>query len=753
MSKIAKVFIIIFVIGMVLMLSVFTYVAIVISQAGETTSLNIAKLNSLNSQVKIYDQSGVEIVSTSATGNETIELEELPSYVPQAFISIEDKKFYSHHGLNYGRIIKAGIKNLFSGYAKEGASTITQQLIKNTHLTNEKTLTRKIQEAYLATQLEKKYSKDDILETYLNVIYFGNGAYGIESASQNYFGHSAKDLTLDESAILAGLIRSPRTYSPILNPETCINRRNLVLKNMLDDQIIDEDTYNNSITKPLKLELSQNENNLNKIILDEAIKILDLSERDVSTMGFRIYTYIDTDIQNEIAQNIAQFDNLEHGLIVIDNSENNVLAYIGQCDIRRQTGSTIKPLLCYAPAFEMGTLSPITPICDEKINFDGYSPHNASGKYLGWVSTRTAIAKSLNIPAVKTLEYNGLDKSIAIARKFGLTFNENDRHLAIALGATNEGESLINIANAYTVFARNGTYSSPNFIRKITTEAGTTVYENNPQFNKIIGTDTAFLINDVLKDTIKIGTAKRLSDLNFPLSAKTGTVGTDFDSTNTDAWCISYNPQFTVGAWYGNTSGDSTKNMESHMNGGTTASNANKVAWNVLTKHFNINKDFVVPENVKKYKIDTLSLEKQKVELATENTPDVYVVEDWFATRYAPKVTSTNFTEQPKTTLNMEVSDTILLSWQGQEYLEYSLYKKEGITANLIEKITGKDEKLTYSLPLPSQNTEYYLVTRYKNDLDSEGITSNTQKYYINDTSTNSNTKSATQKIIKGWFF
>ena len=393
MSKIAKVFIIIFVIGMVLVLSVFTYVAIVISQAGETTSLNIAKLNSLNSQVKIYDQGGVEIVSTSATGNETIELEELPSYVPQAFISIEDKKFYSHHGLNYGRIIKAGIKNLFSGYAKEGASTITQQLIKNTHLTNEKTLTRKIQEAYLATQLEKKYSKDDILETYLNVIYFGNGAYGIESASQNYFGHSAKDLTLDESAILAGLLRSPRTYSPILNPETCINRRNLVLKNMLDDQIIDEDTYNNSITKPLKLELSQNENNLNKIILDEAIKILDLSERDVSTMGFRIYTYIDTDIQNEIAQNIAQFDNLEHGLIVIDNSENNVLAYIGQCDIYRQTGSTIKPLLCYAPAFEMGTLSPITPICDEKINFDGYSPHNASGKYLGWVSTRTAIAK------------------------------------------------------------------------------------------------------------------------------------------------------------------------------------------------------------------------------------------------------------------------------------------------------------------------------------------------------------------------
>ena len=751
MSKIAKIFLILFCIGVVLILSIFTYVAIVISQAGDIVSLDIAKLNSLNSQVKIYDQNDTEILSTSANGNQTIELADLPPFVSQAFISIEDKQFYTHHGLNFGRIIKAGIKNLMSGYAKEGASTITQQLIKNTHLSNEKTLARKIQEAYLATKLEKKYSKDDILETYLNVIYFGNGAYGIESAAQSYFGHSAKELTLDESAILAGLIRSPRTYSPILNPENCINRRNLVLKNMLGDKIIDNSTYEEVIKKPLTLNVTQNSNNLNKIVLDEAIEILGLSERDVSTMGFRIYTYINTALQHEISQNVEKFDNLENGLLVINNSNNGVLAYIGRCDIRRQTGSTIKPILSYAPAFETGKLSPITPICDEKTNFNGYTPHNANKKYLGWVSTRTAIAKSLNIPAIKTLEYNGLDKSIALAKKFGLSFTKDDYHLAIALGATSEGESLINIANAYTVFARNGTYGNLNFIRKITTDAGTIIYENKPQFNQIIGSDTAFLINDVLKDTIKLGTAKRLCDLDFPLAAKTGTVGTDYDNTNTDAWCISYTPQFTVGAWYGNTLSYSEKNMPSSMNGGTTAANANKTAWKTIKKYFNLNKDFLPPATVKKYQIDALSLNEQRVELATESTPEKYTVEDWFATRYAPKNTSTNFTKLPNVMLNMEVNDTILLTWDGLEYLEYSLYQK-GKSEKLIATIEGKNERLTYNLPIPTENTEYYLVIRYKNGLNNETKYSNNQKYYSKAT-TQAETKGTTQKIIKGWFF
>lgn len=752
MSKIAKVFLILFCIVAVIFLAVFTYIVIIISQAGQTTTLDVAKLNSYNSQVKIYDYNNNELVTTSATGNKTISLEELPDYVPQAFISIEDKLFYKHNGLNVGRIFKAGLKNLVSGYAKEGASTITQQLIKNTHLSNEKTLSRKIQEAYLAIQLEKKYDKNDILETYLNVIYFGNGAYGIESAAQNYFGHSAKELTLDESAILAGVIKSPRTYSPILNPDNCLKRRNLVLKNMLEDEVINQTAYEEAVSKGLSLTPNVSANdNFNKVILEQAMSILNLSEKDISTMGFKIYTYINKEIQNEISQKMQTFDNIDNGLMIVDNKTNGVVAYLGNCDINRQVGSTIKPILCYAPAFETGTLSPISPIKDEPINISGYSPKNANNKYLGWVSTRTALAKSLNIPAIKTLEYNDIDKSIKVAKKFGLHFDKEDRHLAIALGATKSGESLTTMTNAYSTFARNGSYSNLNFIRKIELNGNNVVYKNNNNFNQIIGTDTAFLINDILKNTITDGTAKRLSTLNIPLAAKTGTVGTDLDSTNTDAWCISYNPKYTVGVWYGNTTGNTENNLLSNQNGGTIATDSNKIAWSILKKHYNVLQDFDIPDNVSQIAIDTLSLNSQKIELASPDTPEKYIIKEWFSNRFIPKNTSNNFDKITQPVLNMQVKDKLIFQWEGLEYLNYELHKITQNKDTLIETFEGKNDTFNYTLPLPEKNTEFYLTVKYKNAEIDKSIKSNTEKYYI--TANLDNKESATRKIRKGWFF
>ena len=752
MSKIAKFFLILFCIMAFVFLAIFTYVAIIISQAGGTVNLDIAKLNSYNSQVKIYDCNNNELVTTSTNGNKTISLSELPDYVPQAFISIEDKQFYKHNGLNIGRIFKAGLKNLISGYAKEGASTITQQLIKNTHLSNEKTLSRKIQEAYLAIQLEKKYDKDDILETYLNVIYFGNGAYGIESAAQNYFGHSAKELTLDESAILAGLIKSPKTYSPILNPDNCIKRRNLVLKNMLDDEIINKADYESAVSKTLSLtpNISANDN-FNKIALEQAMDILNLSEKDISTMGFKIYTFINKEIQNEITQKIQTFDNVDNGLMVVDNKTNGVVAYIGNCDINRQVGSTIKPILCYTPAFETGALSPITPIKDETININGYSPKNANNKYLGWVSTRTALAKSLNIPAIKTLEYNNIDKSIKVAKKFGLHFDKEDRHLAIALGATKSGESLATMTNAYSVFARNGSFGNLNFIRKIELNGNNVVYKNDSKFNQIIGKDTAFLVNNILKDCITDGTAKRLSPLNIPFAAKTGTVGTETDSTNTDAWCISYNPKYTVGVWYGNTTGNAENNLLSNQNGGTIATDANKAAWNVLKKHYNVSQDFDIPDTVSQYSVDALSLNNQKIELASPDTPEKYIIKEWFSNRFAPKKISCNFDKITQPVLNMTVQDNLIFQWEGLEYLNYELHKITQNKDTLIKTFEGKNDTLTYSLPLPKENTEFYLTVKYKNNKIDKSVNSNTEKYYI--VTNSKKEENVTNKIRKGWFF
>lgn len=749
MSKIVKIFLILGSIFFVIMLVIALFITIVIVQTGDTVSLNIAKLNSYNSQIKIYDNNNEELVTTSVSGTKTINLEELPEYVPQAFISIEDKQFYSHKGINIGRIVKAGINNVLSGYAKEGASTITQQLIKNTHLNSEKTLTRKIQEAYLATQLEQKYEKDEILETYLNVIYFGNGSYGIESASQNYFGHSAKDLTLQESAILAGLIKSPKTYSPILNPENSKARRNLVLKNMLEDKVISQDEYNHAITQPLGVgDNSSTQDTFNKLILEEAMQILNLSEQDVSTMGFKIYTYINKNLQNEIEQKIKSFDNIKNAVIIIDNSNNSVITYIGNAEQKRQVGSTIKPILCYAPAFEMGKLSPITPILDEAIDYNGYSPKNANGKYLGWISARTALSKSLNVPAVKVLEYNGIEKSINIAQKFGLHFDSEDKHLAIALGATKYGENLQTMANAYSVFAKNGSYGKLNFIKKIETGAGTTIYEAKPTSHSIIGEDTSFLINDILKDTITTGTAKRLSGLNIPLCAKTGTVGITSNNTNTDAWCISYNPQFTIGAWYGNTTNSPQNNLSSTQNGGSIASDCCKTSWECLKKFSSITKEFTVPDNVEKCKIDAISLNNQKIELASETTPDMYVVSDWFSKRYAPTNYSKTFESITTPILEMITSDEkIIFAWEGVEYQNYDLYQKSNNKTTKIANLEGKNDTFKYSLTKPTQNTEFYLVSKYKNN---ENITktSNIEKYYISEKVEQSPTK----KIFKSWF-
>lgn len=230
MQKVTKIFFLVFLIFFCIIIATGIYIIVTISKIDNLEALNLDGMNLLNTQIQIYDNEENQILTASATGQQTTNLAELPNYVGDAFVSIEDKTFYSHNGLNYVRIAKAGVKNMLSGYAKEGASTITQQLIKNIYLTNEKTLSRKVQEAYLAIKLEQKYPKEKILETYLNVIYFGNGAFGIENAARSFFDKPARELTLAESATLAGIIKSPKTYSPTQNKEKCLERRNLVLK-------------------------------------------------------------------------------------------------------------------------------------------------------------------------------------------------------------------------------------------------------------------------------------------------------------------------------------------------------------------------------------------------------------------------------------------------------------------------------------------------------------------------------------------
>lgn len=747
MRKVAKVLLIGLFLCLIVIFALFLYVVITISKIDNSQMLNLDKLNNINAQIKIYDDNNENLVTTSSSGVKTISLNDLPEYVPKAFISIEDKKFYNHNGLNYGRIIKAGVKNIFSGSTKEGASTITQQLIKNTHLTSEKTMTRKIQEAYLALKLEKQYTKSQILETYLNVIYFGNSAYGLESASQTYFDKSAKDLTIAESATLAGLIKSPRTYSPLHNPEKCKSRRDLVLKNMLDDKIITQTEYNEAISTPLiALDLDDINHILNKQILQEATKILDISETDISTSGYKIYTYINKTIQDELAT--IYNNNIDNAIIVIDNKTNGVLGYLGNGEQKRQTGSTIKPFLSYAPAFEKGLLSPATPINDEKTNFAGYSPKNANNKYLGWTDVRTSLVKSLNVPAVKCLEYSGIQNSINIAKKFGFEFSNNDNHLAIALGATAQGFSIQEVANAYSALSRNGQYEKLKFIKEIKDNKGKTVYKAKNDFHQAVSTETAYLLNDILKETKSIGTAKKLSVLNLEnLCAKTGTVGTK-NNQNSDAWCVSYTPEYTALSWFGNTSANPDNNLAQNQNGGTISASQSVKVWDILKKHYNINKDFKKPANIVEVSLDSLSLENQKLELASDKTPQRFIVKDIFNKKYIPKTESKNFSILTAPILSLQSTQNQLkFSFEGLSYLSYELIQIQENQETKIALITGEDETMYYEIQKPTKDTEYYLKIKYSNPTFLDEAKSNIVKIKVEN-----ETNQTTFEKIKGWF-
>jgi len=333
MKKRTKIFfIILLIISIIFMTFVSIFFSYIIRQS-KNLKLDEKKIISAISQVRFYDNNN-ENINGELINNQDIKLTELNPYTIDAFLSIEDKEFYNHKGLNYKRIIGAMLTNLKERDFVQGASTISQQLIKNTHLTNEKTIKRKIDEMILTKKLENEFTKDEILETYLNVIYFGNGCYGIESASKNYFNISAKDLTVSQSAILAGLIKSPARYSPIYNPENCIQRRDLVLSEMYNDDKISREDFENAKKEELVIISNQN-NSFVKHYYDyailEACDILNLLESEILSGNYKIYTYLDLEKQKNLYEVINNSDyyelnkygNVADGMGIIINNKNN----------------------------------------------------------------------------------------------------------------------------------------------------------------------------------------------------------------------------------------------------------------------------------------------------------------------------------------------------------------------------------------------------------------------------------------------
>lgn len=605
---------------------------------------------------QIFDANGNAVANASTLiAQEITPLEDIPKHTQFAFIDTEDRRFFTHGGFDLKRIAKALAINLKTLSFKEGASTISQQLIKNTHLSQQKTVKRKLQEFKLTYQLERNYSKEEILEKYLNTIYFGHSCFGITSAARFYFDKEPNELTVSESAILAGLVKSPNNYSPFKHPDRCKNRRDTVLNGMYAMKHLSQEEVDSAKIEPLPTEPASQSNN--KCYFSA---VFDELERLAEVHGFSvggeicIHTYLNPSLQEFLEKQTKNLD-CDCVFSVLDNGERGFAAYYKTAKINvRSPASIIKPLAVYAPAMQENLLSPATLLLDEKISFSGYEPKNFDGKYHGYVSVREAISKSLNIPAVKTLNALSVDKAASYLEKMHLSITEEDKSLALALGGMKNGFSLNEIVGAYSTFASNGNYAEPSFIKSISID-DRLVYSRENTEEKVFSEATSYLITDILRTTAKNGTAKKLRTLDFDIAAKTGTNG--IDGKILDAYALSYTPKNVVGVWLGNAS-----NAPIEYTGGGKPCDLLYEINRFLSNQLNANgtplPTFQQPDTVKAVWLDKVEYENtKKLSLADEKSPAEYRFQEIFATNNIPSQTATHFSHPSIPTPSIEAID------------------------------------------------------------------------------------------------
>lgn len=663
-------------------------------------ALNEELLSSHSLQVSIFDHDNRPVKQENTFNSAVCPVSLLPEHVKNAFIAIEDTNFYNHHGLNYKRMCKAALKNITSHSLKEGASTISQQLIKNTHLSSEKTFERKIKEIVLTKKLEKSHSKDEILDCYLNVIYYGNNCYGIENAANYYFSKSASKLNLEEGALLAGMIKSPNRYSPILQPENALKRRNLVLRQMQNAGFITEEAASNAQKNEIELQLNtENENPLNsysEAALDEAKAILNVPAKDMAINGYKIHTYLDSADQQKLTDALAKedFNCADHAAIVIDSASHAVTAFEGKSAYKilaakRQPGSTIKPILVYAPALDEDIIYPCSQILDEPLSLGEYKPKNVDGKFRGYISATDALAKSINIPAIKVLSYVGVDAAKAYASDMGIEFDEQDSSLALALGGMRYGVDIKQLAGAYSTFALNGKFAEPKFVEYITDANGKILYRHSPDEKQVLREDSAYLMTEMLQEAAENGTAKALSALDKPIAAKTGTVGKG--KNNTDAWCVAYSPEKVCAVWVGN-----LDNSPISVAGGNQPTRCVK---NYFEKLENFGA-FVKPSSIVEREIDTIALENEhKIELAAPDTPERFKSMQTFSIFNLPKEISKNFIEVEEQKFDIKNNgEKIEIIFTPKRNYFYKICDGK----NIIKEINGQNEKMDICLDFSS---------------------------------------------------
>lgn len=678
-----------------------------------TSSFNLdeEKLIDLDRKIIYLDRFKNQVLEQS-NGREIANIEEIPLHVQNAFISVEDKRFYSHNGIDFKGLLRASIKNLASFSFKEGASTISQQLIKNTHLSNEKKLKRKLVEIKLSLQLEKKYSKKEILESYLNTIYFGEGCYGIASASRHYFDKKTSELTVEEGAILAGIINAPSRFSPFNDLYKCNDRKKIVLNRMFEQGFINGEQHNVFTSNLYKFENVVNKNyNFIDLVSKENSELLD--KIPYSSSKFYIDTTLEPSLQEKIIDVFDSYDTKTDKSITVLNPKGEILAFCASCALKnRQVGSTLKPLSVYCPAIEKGMVDSCSFINDEPININGYSPKNYNDVYNGEISVKSSLAKSSNVCAIKLISQLGPDVSVNYLKKMDLGITEKDKNLSLGLGCTYNGCSLVDITGAYLPFINNGFYSKPFSTKKVKLDNHNVIYNNKSAAVKIFNQDTVEIVRDMLGYCVENGTARNLKSVGIKLYSKTGTVGTE--NGNTDAYCISFNKDYIIGVWLGNKDGEI---MENSITGGTLPTKISASIWQEIYKEKNVPSDFEILE-AQKIDIDKNEYQQnKKIVLADKNAPNSCVITELFVKNRTLSERS-NLYSSPKLS-NIETlveSNRITIRLCVPQYIDYIIYKsinKKKI--KIYDSFSSKDKSVFIDQNI-KQNTlyEYTLIPYYR---------------------------------------
>ena len=663
MSKVKKVLLTILaaLIGVLLLFCAAFYVFF---DVPDWQKLDISKLSALAQTSSMYDMNGELMSELRGSENRIIvSLDEIPLHTRQAFIAAEDLRFYDHRGIDVYRILGALRSNLKSGSLAEGASTITQQLAKLTHLSAEKTIRRKLEEINLAFQIEKVYNKDEILAMYLNTVYFGRGAYGIQAAAQAYFGVDAEELTLNQSASLAAIIKAPSIYAPHISPSNNRSRRQYILSVMAENGFISQEEKQAALDESIWVLAQEAEKQLYSWYIDEALResaeLLGLSADEVIQGGFKIYTAYDARLQtiaDEVYADSSFFPAaasdgtpIQSAMAVVDTNNGAVLAMIGGRDytvrrglnratqMRRQPGSALKPLAVYGPALELGCTT-ASVLLDEKTSFGGYTPRNAGDRYYGLVTMRTAIRNSLNTTAVRLLEEIGLDASIQYLNKMGIPTRNSDRNLSLALGSMTYGVTPVELAAAYVPYANGGIYHQPYCVERIETVDGSNVYERKDSGKQVLSAQNAFLMTSLLQSVVSSGTGTRMLAANTPIAGKTGTVS--MTGGNRDIWMTAYTPEISVAVWMGY---DQTDAKHKISNGITGGRNTASLAAAFFKKAYADREkpDFSQPDGLVWLTLDKRALTSRgSIMLASDKTPKEYRLSEVFAASNRPYAVS-----------------------------------------------------------------------------------------------------------------